>query len=93
MILTLDIPDDIASHIGVARTKDVERALVEMLALDGYRNGTLNRYQVQRMLGFDTCWETEDWLGARDARMQYSLDDLDTDRRNLDRVLGGDAGK
>lgn len=63
-------------------------AAVERLVLAGYRDGTLSRYQVQRLLGFDNRWDTEEWLGSRGAVMQYSLADLDQDRATLDRVLG-----
>lgn len=93
MILTLNIPDDIASRLGVAHKGDVARSMVEKLALAGYQDGTLSRFQVQRLLGFDNRWDTEEWLGSRGARMQYSMEELETDRRNLDLVLGCDPQK
>ena len=60
----------------------------EQSALGGYLNGTLSRFQVQRLLGFDNRWDTENWLGDRGASMQYTLADLDLDRANLDCLLG-----
>ena len=88
MQLTLDIPDDIADHLRTARGGDLNRSAVEQLALGGYLDGTLSRFQVQRLLGFDNRWDTENWLGDRGASVQYSLADLDLDRANLDRLLG-----
>jgi hypothetical protein len=88
MLLTLNIPDDIANRLGVAHNGDVVRSMVEKLALAGYQDGALSRYQVQRLLGFDNRWDTEEWLGSHGAAMQYTLEELETDRRNLDRVLG-----
>jgi hypothetical protein len=88
MILTLNIPDDIASRLGVAHGGDVARSTLETLALSGYQDGTLSRFQVQRLLGFDNRWDTEEWLGVRGARMQYTTEELETDRRNLDLVIG-----
>jgi len=89
MLLTLNIPDDIANRLGVAHCGDVARSTVEKLALAGYQDGTLSRFQVQRLLGFDNRWDTEEWLGSRGATMQYSADDLETDRKNLNRILLG----
>ena len=61
---------------------------MEHIALNGYTKGTLSRFQVQRLLGFDNRWDTEDWLGRHGASVQYSLADLDADRATLDRLLG-----
>jgi len=87
MQLAIDIPDDIAAHLW-AQSDDLARGAVEQIALGGYLAGTLSRFQVQRLLGFDNRWETEDWLGSRGAAMQYSIDELELDRTNLDRLLG-----
>jgi hypothetical protein len=88
MILTLNIPDDIARRLGDAHQGDAARSAVEKLALAGYLDGTLSRFQVQRLLGYDNRWDTEEWLGARGARMQYSMAELEIDRQNLDLLLG-----
>jgi hypothetical protein len=93
MLLTIDIPDDIATRLGDGHSGDVARSTLEKLALAGYLDGTLSRYQVQRLLAFDNRWETEEWLGSRGAAMRYSIDELETDRRNLDRVLEGHTSR
>lgn len=87
MQLTLDIPDDIAERLRAANG-DLNRSAVERIALAGYLDGTLSRYQVQRLLGFDNRWDAEEWLGSRGAALQYSNADLDQDRTNLDKLLG-----
>lgn len=91
VFLTINIPDDIANRLGIGHNGDAARSTLEKLALAGYQDGTLSRFQVQRLLGFDNRWDTEDWLGTRGATMQYTIDELETDRRNLDRVLNGDS--
>ena len=88
MQLTLDIPDDIAARLRAAHGGDLARSTVERIALAGYLDGTLSRFQVQRLLGFDNRWDTEEWLGSRGATAQYTTADLDLDRANLDRILG-----
>ena len=88
MQLTVNIPDDLAASLRAAVGSDLGRAAIERFAIDGYRAGTLSPYQVQRLLGFDNRWDTEEWLGSHGASMQYSTEDLDLDRANLDRILG-----
>jgi hypothetical protein len=85
--LTLDIPDDIAARLTAARG-DLAREAVERIALAGYLDGTLSRFQVQRLLGLDNRWDAEEWLGSRGAAVQYTAADLDADRAALNRVLG-----
>lgn len=87
MQLTLDIPDDIAARLRAAHGDDITRSALEHIALTGYTEGTLSRFQVQRLLGFDNRWDTENWLGSRGASMQYTAADLELDRANLDRLL------
>jgi len=88
MQLAITIPDDIATHLRAVQGGDLERTAIERIALAGYLDGTLSRFQVQRLLGFANRWETEDWLGSRGAAMQYTAAELDRDRVNLDLVLG-----
>jgi hypothetical protein len=86
--LILDIPDDLAAALRASLGDDLGRAALERFALDGYQAGTLSRYQVQRLLGFDNRWNVEEWLGARGANLQYRLADLEQDRVTLDHILG-----
>ncbi len=84
MHLTIELPEDIAHHLRQSHAPtELERVAVEQLALAGYLSGTLSQFQVQRMLGFDSRWDAERWLGAQGATLQYSLSDLEADRANL----------
>jgi predicted HTH domain antitoxin len=56
------------------------------LALEGYRDGALTRGQVGELLGL-ALWETEAFLKERQAYLQYAEEDLERDRRDLDRAL------
>ena len=60
MKVTLDIPDEIAAQLrGYGR--DISRAALEALALDGYRRGMLTQLEVGQLLGLSRL-ETEDFL-------------------------------
>ena len=87
MELTLTISDDLAIPLQDAHGDDLDRAVIERLALDGYRSGKLSRYQVQRLLGFDNRYDAEEWLGQNGASTNYSLNDLQADRETLDRIM------
>ena len=88
MLLTINIPDEIANRLAGTHNGDIARSTMEKLALAGYLDGSLSRYNVQQLLGFDNRWDTEEWLGSRGATIQYSIEALETDRRNLDHLLG-----
>lgn len=64
---------------------DVSRGTLEAVALEGYRNGVLTREQVGRVLGL-SFWDTEAFLKERNAYLAYNEDDLEQDRRDLDRI-------
>ncbi|MFZ4574474.1 MAG: UPF0175 family protein, partial [Phycisphaerales bacterium] len=65
MQLTLNIPDRLVASLREAFGNDLNRAVLENFAAEGYRTGKLSRFQVQTILGFETRWDTENWLGDR----------------------------
>jgi hypothetical protein len=65
VIVSLDIPDQIASLLHLDEEKGKRRAL-EMFALEGYRGGDLSRGQVSELLGLEFN-ETEAFLKEHGA--------------------------
>src|ERR1700677_1216895 len=88
MHITLDIPDDLIEPLREAHGEDLPRAVLEQLALEGYRSRKLSRFQVHRLLGFDNRWNTESWLGSKGANLNYTIEDLGADRLTADRLFG-----
>jgi predicted HTH domain antitoxin len=82
--IAVDLPDDIAKRLESA-WQDVSRGTLEAVALEGYRDGTLSREQVGRVLGL-SFWETEAFLKERRAYLAYDEQDLEQDRRDLGRL-------
>lgn len=82
--IAVDLPEDIAKRLESA-WRDVSRGALEAVALEGYRDGTLGREQVGRLLGL-SFWETEAFLKERQAYLAYDQQDLEQDRRDLDRL-------
>jgi predicted HTH domain antitoxin len=82
--IAVDLPEDIAKRLEAA-WPDVSRGALEAVALEGYREGALSRDQVGRLLGL-SLWDTEAFLKERQAYLAYSEEDLEQDRRDLDRI-------
>ncbi|MBI5762556.1 MAG: UPF0175 family protein [Planctomycetes bacterium] len=88
MTLSLNIPDEAEHTLYEAWGKDLSRAAVEALAIEGYRTGKLSRFEVQTLLGLQDRWGTEEWLGAHGVNLNYSLSDLEADRAAIKRRFG-----
>jgi predicted HTH domain antitoxin len=82
--IAVDLQDDIAKRLESA-WRDVSRGTLQAVAVEGYRDGTLSREQVGRVLGL-SFWETEAFLKEREAYLAYHEQDLEHDRRDLDRL-------
>ena len=83
MRIVIDLPEDIAKRLESA-WRDVSRGALEAVAVEGYRGGALTRDQVGRLLGL-TFWDTDAFLKERQAHLPYAIEDLEQDRRDLDR--------
>jgi hypothetical protein len=88
MTVSIEIPQDAEALLRQAFGSRLNRAALESLAVEGYREGRLSRFEVQRILGFDNRWEVEEWLGGHGANVRYSTADLEADRRTLHEMLG-----
>jgi hypothetical protein len=62
--VAIEIPDEIGRALG-AHAGDVSRAVLEAVAVEAYRSGTITPAQVQQMLGLSSRWETESFLRRR----------------------------
>ncbi|MEI6395415.1 MAG: UPF0175 family protein [Verrucomicrobiota bacterium] len=84
--VTVELPAAVARGYG-AVPQQVGRHLLEQAAVEGYRSRELSRGQVAWMLHLD--WEeTEEFLAKRQCDRHYDLDDLEQDRKNIDKVFG-----
>lgn len=84
MQVILELPNDVAQQLGAEA--DVPHRVLEAVALEGYRAGRLSRGQISSMLGLGFS-ETEAFLAANEAYLEYSTADLEADRATLDRIL------
>jgi hypothetical protein len=82
--VTLHIPDDLARRIGT--TGEIERRALEALALEEFKQGHLSKPELRRLLGFGTRMKLDEFLKAHDVFEPYTLDDLERERRDLQRL-------
>ena len=78
MNVAIEIPDDIGQVLA-AQAGGVSRAVLEAVAVEAYRSGTITTAQVERMLGLRSRWETEVFLRRAEAYHDYTMDDLERD--------------
>lgn len=62
------------------------RGVVESLALEGYRAGALSDGQLRRLLDFETRFDVHGFLKDHGVPLNYSMGDLESDRRTHDRL-------
>jgi hypothetical protein len=85
MDVTLHIPDEFAERIK-ASGGDLSRRALEALALDEYKLGHLTTGELRRLLGFGTRPALDGFLKAHGVSLDYTLDDLERERQDLNRL-------
>lgn len=80
MEVTIELPDDIARHLGEA--SEMPRQVLEAFAAEAYRAQKVSRHQLSQILGLE-YWETEEFLTRHEARRPFTLADLQIDRQSL----------
>ena len=78
MNVAIEIPDDIG-RVLAAQSGGVSRAVLEAVAIEAYRSGSITPAQVQQMLGLRSRWETEAFLKRARAFHDYTAEDLERD--------------
>lgn len=80
MILTVNIPDDLAAELG-AGFQNIGRAALEALAAEAYSKEVLSLEQVRKMLDLASRWEAQDVLSKHDAWPGQSAEEILADAR------------
>ena len=74
--IDLDIPDDIAGQLA-PEGRDLARAVLENVALQGYRSEKLTEDEVRRLLGYETRMEVDGFLKEHGVYLEYTVEDLE----------------
>jgi hypothetical protein len=84
MNITVQIPDDLAERLGASG--DLSRRALEALALEAFKLDHLTKPELRRLLGFGTRDALDGFLKAHDVFEPFSLDDLERERQDLQRL-------
>jgi predicted HTH domain antitoxin len=87
MQVTVEIPEDIARLLN-SKWGNLPRGVLESLALEAYRSGTITTPQLRRLLGFATPMEVDAFLKKAGVYLDYGIEDLEEDLATLRRVRG-----
>jgi hypothetical protein len=82
--ITLHIPDELARLLG--SRGEIERRALEALALEEYKLGHWTKPELRRLLGIGTRAKLDEFLKAHDIFEPYTLEDLERERRELERL-------
>jgi hypothetical protein len=85
MNLTVQISDDLAKRL-TAAGGDLSRRALEAFALEEFKSGHLTNPEIRQLLGFETRAALDGFLKAHGVFEEYTLDDLEQERRDLNRL-------
>ena len=85
MEVTIELPEDVAG-VFLANGENIEREVLEATALEGYRSCKLSHAQIGRMLNLSR-FEVDEFLKTHDVPLNYTVEDLEADRRTLDKLF------
>jgi predicted HTH domain antitoxin len=78
--ITLNIPDELSAYLaGFGR--DLERAALETIAAEAYRDKKVSTSELRRLLGYKTRMQVHAFLKEHGVYLQYGLADLEHDRQ------------
>lgn len=80
MLITLDLPEDIAAHLA-AKGENLSRVALEAFALEEYRAQKLSTPQLRRLLGYHARTQVHAFLKQHGVYLHYTQDDLEHDRQ------------
>mgnify|MGYP000987483481 CR=1 FL=1 len=85
MRITLDLPEELSAALA-ASGSELDRAALEVIALEAYRERKLTTVQLRQILGFESRYELDAFLKQREVWLDYTWDDLERDRETHRRL-------
>ncbi len=78
MQITVEVPEDNARHLA-ADPRELSRATLEAVALEGARSGRLTTEQVRRLLGFSTRYDADGFLKKHEVYYHLTSEEVERD--------------
>src|SRR5689334_8471132 len=71
--VTIELPDDVAGELASRNGAELSRAVLEMVALEGYRSERLTHAEVMRLLGFEHRLQVDAFLKEHGVSLHYTI--------------------
>ena len=78
MQITVEVPEDIARQLA-ADPRELSRATLEAVAIEGARSGRLTTEQVRRLLGFSTRYDADGFLKKHEVYYHLTSEQVERD--------------
>ena len=78
--LILELPDELSAFLA-ASGHDLQRAALESIAAEAYREKKVSTSQLRRLLGYKTPMQVHAFLKEHGVYLRYDLADLQHDRQ------------
>jgi predicted HTH domain antitoxin len=85
MEVTLTIPDNIAPNLAL-NSSDLSQSILEMAALEAYREGRITTFQLRELLGLSRM-EIDGFLKERGVYLDYTIEELKQDSAAFEELL------
>lgn len=86
MVVSLEVPDELARALSARNGADLPQSLLEMIALEGYRSEQLTHAEVMSLLGFEHPLQVEQFLKDHGVSLDYTVEDMEHDRAVLQKL-------
>ena len=90
MFISFELPSDIENDLR-RELGDLNLAAREAFIIESYRAGRISLGAVAQLIGAETTIQAQQRLAGRGIALNYSHEDLENDRRTLDRLFGEEA--
>jgi predicted HTH domain antitoxin len=87
MAITIQLPAEIEQELR-RQIPNLDENAREQFLISNYQAGKLSTGDIAEILGLETRHEAYSWLSQRGVPINYSLSDLENDRKNLEKLLG-----
>jgi predicted HTH domain antitoxin len=85
MQIQIALPDDVAHSLEV-KWGSLERRLLEMIAIEAYREGSISAGKVRELLGMPTRLEVDTFLKAKGVELHYNEADFEADHQTHEQL-------
>lgn len=80
MIITIELPENLAEQLGIADSADLPRMALEAIALEALRQRKITEAELGRILGITDRYARDGFLKTHGVELDYTWEDLERER-------------